>query len=74
MILNEYMEGKKNDYSLILGMLGILWMLVARYFLIAQHRERYITVGAVSPLPGPATVKEHQTVPWITLLTKPAFW
>lgn len=68
------MEGKKNDYSLILGMLGILWMLVARYFLIAQHRERYITVGAVSPLPGPATVKEHQTVPWITLLTKPAFW
>ncbi|KAK7482245.1 hypothetical protein BaRGS_00026488 [Batillaria attramentaria] len=56
----------------VIGMAGITWMLVVRYCLIDRHRKRYVTTGSASSASLPA--KEHQSVPWITLFTKPAFW
>lgn len=56
------------------GMCGILWMLSMRYFLIARHRQRHITMGVSSTPVVSMASRDSQSVPWISLFTKPAFW
>ncbi|XP_076440135.1 LOW QUALITY PROTEIN: voltage-gated purine nucleotide uniporter SLC17A9-like [Babylonia areolata] len=59
----------------VIGLCGILWMLAMRHFLIQRHRQRYINMGpGGSPVSSTPVVRESQSVPWVTLFTKPAFW
>ncbi|KAL8590485.1 hypothetical protein ACOMHN_011698 [Nucella lapillus] len=59
----------------VIGISGILWMLAMRYFVINRHRQRYIHMGlGGSPISSAPPVRESQSVPWIILFTKPAFW
>jgi hypothetical protein len=48
-------------------------MLCMRYLIIDRHRQRYINL-APGGSPVIAPIKDHQSVPWVTLFTKPAFW
>ncbi|KAK7100474.1 voltage-gated purine nucleotide uniporter SLC17A9-like isoform X1 [Littorina saxatilis] len=58
----------------VIGMCGILWMLCMRYFLVARHRQRYINLGPNGSPVVSMGAKDSQSVPWITLFTKSAFW
>ena len=57
-------------------MLGISWMLLIRYMLIAKQRRRTVGLSIYSdPVIEKANKMEPKaSVPWLTLLTKPAFW
>ncbi|XP_041356795.1 solute carrier family 17 member 9-like [Gigantopelta aegis] len=57
-------------YAIGLGGLG--WMLIVRYFLIKKHRQKHyvldVKVGHI------IDKKPTEAVPWLTLFTKAAFW
>ncbi|KAK3791570.1 hypothetical protein RRG08_002926 [Elysia crispata] len=72
-MLDEY--GWQTPFYCI-GLLGISWMLLMRYMLIAKHRRRN---GGLSIYSDPFHEKANKlepkaSVPWLILLTKPAFW
>ena len=64
----------------LLGLCGLVWMLLMRYFLIVRQRNRNIIVSlsdAGAPLLDSSTLKGKEvktSVPWVFLFTKPAFW
>ncbi|KAH3809294.1 solute carrier family 17 member 9-like isoform X1 [Dreissena polymorpha] len=56
-----------------LGLLGMLWMLCMRYFLIHRHRQKYLPFISIEKKPPPPSAINAPT-PWVTLFFKPAFW
>ncbi|GFR61475.1 solute carrier family 17 member 9, partial [Elysia marginata] len=59
-----------------IGMLGIAWMLLMRYMLIAKQRGRNVGLSIYGDSFNEKTNKAEAktSVPWLILLTKPAFW
>ncbi len=58
----------------IAGIFSMMWLLFLRYYLIAKMRRKALILS-VKEMTDPATVKQsYQSVPWMTLFSKSAFW
>ncbi|KAL5022120.1 hypothetical protein ScPMuIL_001275 [Solemya velum] len=57
------------------GLCSITWILVMRYYVIAQHRRKYLPVISLEDnITSHCKPKEQNSVPWLSLFGKPAFW
>lgn len=57
----------------IIGLLGVAWALVMRYFSMSADRGRIVNVSMANRLCSSQTNLDD-SVPWLRLFAQPAFW
>ncbi|KAH8333094.1 hypothetical protein KR074_005443 [Drosophila pseudoananassae] len=58
----------------VIGLMGIAWALVLRYYAMAGERNRIIQIGTPSRLCANKSLAETPAVPWLRYFSRLSFW